>query len=176
MKSTQFLKNSIGLILMAVILSGCQQNSMSDLERFVATAHQGKKPKIEPLPLIKPIEGYSYSALGFADPFNRQNLKPRRVVASQSGTGPDKNRRREPLENYPLDSLTMVGSLFREGDTRVIIKTPRGAVQTATLGNYMGQNYGKITSITESEVKVKEHVLNSSGMWIEREATIRVKR
>jgi type IV pilus assembly protein PilP len=175
MKGTENHIKIAGLLLLATLLSGCQENSMNDLKRFVDTAHKGKKPKIEPLPTIKPIEGYTYSAQTSPDPFNRQNLKPRRVVASQSGTGPDKNRRREPLENYPLDSLTMVGSLFREGDTRVIIKTPRGAVQTATVGNYMGQNYGKIISITEREVKVKEHVLNSSGMWIEREATIKVK-
>ena len=176
MKSTKFLIKLSGMLLMASFLSGCQQNSMNDLQRFVETAHKGKKPKIEPLPEIQPIEGFTYSAQGYLDPFNKQNLKPRRVVASQSGSGPDKNRRREPLENFPLDSLTMVGSLFREGETRVIIKTPRGAVQTATVGNYMGQNFGKITGITENEVTVKEHVLNSSGMWIERDATIKIKR
>lgn len=164
------------LALLTVMLAGCQQNSMTDLERFVATAHKGKKPKIEPLPTIKPIESFSYNAQGTRNPFNRQNLKPRRVAAVASGTGPNTNRRREPLEQYPLDSLVMVGTLFRENDPRVIIKTPKGAVQTATIGNYLGQNYGKIVSITEREVRVKEQVLNSSGVWIERDAALRVKR
>jgi type IV pilus assembly protein PilP len=159
-----------------VTLAGCQQNSMKDLERFVATAHKGKKPSIEPLPTIKPIESFAYRAQNFPDPFNRQNLKPRRVAAVESGTGPNKNRRREPLEKFPLDSLTMVGTLFRESETRVIFKTPRGAVQTATVGNYIGQNFGMITTITEEEVTIKEQVLNSSGLWIERDATLKVKR
>ena len=176
MKANSKISRFLGLLVMATLISGCQQNSMNDLQRFVDTAHKGKKPRVEPLPEIQPIEGFSYSAQSFPDPFNRQNLKPRRVVASGSGTGPDKNRRREPLEQFPLDSLVMVGTLFREGEKRVIIKTPRGAVQTATIGNYMGQNYGKIINISEREVTVKEHVLSSSGVWVEREAAIKAKR
>jgi type IV pilus assembly protein PilP len=174
-KRARMIRLTLTSILLA-LLAGCQQNSMNDLERFVATAHKGKKPEVEPLPTIKPIEGYAYSAAGYPDPFSSQNLKPRRVAASATGTGPDKNRRREPLENFPLDSLTMVGTLFRENENRVIIKTPRGAVQTAKVGNYVGQNYGKIVGITEKEVSVKEQVLNSSGIWIERDATLTLKR
>ena len=164
------------MIMAALLLTGCQERSMHDLEQFVATAHQGRKPSIEPLPTIKPIESFSYSAQAFPDPFDKENLRPRRVVRSAGGVGPDQNRRREPLENYPLDSLTMVGTLFRKGDTRVIIKTPKGAVQTATIGNYIGQNYGRIVDITEEEIRLKEHVLNSAGVWVERDATLKVKR
>ena len=176
MKANSKISRFLGLLVMATLISGCQQNSMSDLQRFVDTAHKGKKPSVEPLPEIQPIEGFSYSAQSYPDPFNRENLKPRRVVASSSGTGPVKNWRMEPLEKFPLDYLVMVGSLFREGEKRVFIKTPRGAVQTDTIGNYMGQNYGKIINISEREVTVKEHVLSSSGVWVEREAAIKAKR
>jgi type IV pilus assembly protein PilP len=130
--------------------------------------------EIEPLPDIKPVEPYSYSSQDLPDPFDIENLKPKRVVSTRSGEGPDTNRRREPLENYPLDSLKMVGTLFRETEHRAIIQTPEGAVQTAEVGNYLGQNYGKIISIDENEVKIKEQVLNSAGTWVERDASIQV--
>lgn len=159
-----------------VMIGGCQQRGMDDLEHFVATALKGKKPAIEPLPEIKPIESYTYSAQSYPDPFSKENLRPKRVVEATSGEGPDKNRRREPLENFPLDALAMVGTIFRKEDTRAIIKTPKGAVQTVTIGNYIGQNYGKIVDITEQEIKIKEQVLNSAGVWVERDATLKVKR
>ena len=102
------------------------------------------------------------------------NPEPLDYRSSALLTGPDTNRRREPLENYPLDSLMMVGTLFREDEQRVIIKTPEGAVQTAVVGNYLGQNYGKIISIEENEIVVNEQVLNSAGTWVGRDASIKV--
>ena len=162
------------LILMTIVATGCQQKEKDDLSEFVAQTSRMKVKEIEPLPNIKPVEPFAYNAQEFAEPFNVENLKPRQVVSARSGTGPDTNRRREPLENYPLDSLSMVGTLFREDEQRVIIKTPEGAVQTAVVGNYLGQNYGKIISIEENEIVVNEQVLNSAGTWVGRDASIKV--
>ena len=162
------------LILMTIVATGCQQKEKEDLSEFVAQTSRMKVKEIEPLPNIKPVEPFAYNAQEFAEPFNKENLKPRQVVSARSGTGPDTNRRREPLENYPLDSLLMVGTLFREDEQRVIIKTPEGAVQTAVVGNYLGQNYGKIISIEENEIVVNEQVLNSAGTWVGRDASIKV--
>jgi type IV pilus assembly protein PilP len=162
------------LILMTIVAAGCQQKEKEDLSQFVAQTSRMKAKEIEPLPNIKPVEPFAYDAQEFAEPFNKENLKPRQVVSARSGTGPDTNRRREPLENYPLDSLMMVGTLFREDEQRVIIKTPEGAVQTAVVGNYLGQNYGKIISIEENEIVVNEQVLNSAGTWVGRDASIKV--
>ena len=162
------------LILMTIVSAGCQQKEKEDLSQFIAQTSRMKAKEIEPLPNIKPVEPFAYNAQEFAEPFNKENLKPRQVVSARSGTGPDTNRRREPLENYPLDSLMMVGTLFREDEQRVIIKTPEGAVQTAVVGNYLGQNYGKIISIEENEIVVNEQVLNSAGTWVGRDASIKV--
>lgn len=167
-----FILNS--LLLSMIFLPGCQQQEKENLSQFVANANKMQPKEIEPLPNIKPIEPYAYSAQDLSDPFNIENLKPKQVVSTRSGEGPDTNRRRETLENYPLDALKMVGTLFRESEQRVIIKTPEGAVQTAVVGNYLGQNYGKIISIDESEVVIKEQVLNSAGTWVERDASITV--
>jgi type IV pilus assembly protein PilP len=164
----------LGLMCLSIVVTGCQMQEKEDLTQFVAQASRMQPKEIEPLPNIKPVEPFAYNAQEFADPFNQENLKPRQVVSARSGTGPDTNRRREPLENYPLDSLTMVGTLFREDENRVIIKTPEGAVQTAVVGNYLGQNYGKIISIEENEIVVNEQVLNSAGTWVGRDASIKV--
>jgi len=164
----------LALSSLVLLLTACQQNEKEDLAQFVANSNKMKAKEIEPLPNIKPVEPYAYSAQEFDEPFNVENLKPRRVVSARSGAGPDTNRRREPLENYPLDSLIMVGTLFRADEQRVIIKTPEGAVQTAVVGNYLGQNYGKIVSIDENEIVVKEQVLNSAGTWVGRDASIKV--
>jgi len=164
----------LSLLLFVVLVSACQQKEKQNLSKFIADADRMEASEIEPLPVIKPVELYAYSAQEFADPFNVENLKPKQVVSARSGIGPDTNRRREPLENYPLDSLKMVGTLFRETEERAIILTPEGAVQTAVVGNYLGQNYGKIISIDESEIVVKEQVLNSAGTWVGRDASIKV--
>ena len=162
------------LLLLAMLVSACQQKEKENLSQFIAEAGKMKTAEIEPLPNIKPVEPYAYSAQEFADPFEVENLKPRQVVAAREGTGPDTNRRREPLENYPLDSLKMVGTLFRENEQRAILQTPDGAVQTVVVGNYLGQNYGKIVGIDENEIVVEEQVLNSAGTWVGRDASIKV--
>ena len=159
-----------------LLITACQQQEKESLVQFVANSNNMKAKEIEPLPNIKPVEPYAYSAQEFDDPFNEENLKPKRVVSARAGTGPDTNRRREPLENYPFDSLMMVGTLFRENEKLAIIKTPEGAVQTAQVGNYLGQNYGKIISIDESKIVVKEQVLNSAGTWVGRDASLKVDR
>jgi len=163
----------VALIILTLFVSACQQVEKEDLAKFIADSNKMKAKEIDPLPNIKPVEPYAYSAQEFSDPFDIENLKPKRVVSARSGAGPDTNRRREPLENYPLDSLKMVGTLFRVDEKRVIIQTPEGAVQTAVVGNYLGQNYGKIVSINESEIVVEEQVLDSAGTWVGRNATIK---
>ncbi|MFW2439420.1 MAG: pilus assembly protein PilP [Arenicellales bacterium] len=164
----------IVLSLFVLLVTACQQTEKENLVQFVENSNKMKAKEIEPLPNIKPVEPYAYSAQEYNEPFNIENLKPRRVVSARSGVGPDTNRRREPLENYPLDSLVMVGTLFRVDEQRVILQTPEGAVQTAVVGNYLGQNYGKIISIDENEIVVQEQVLNSAGTWVGRDASIKV--
>jgi type IV pilus assembly protein PilP len=163
-----------GFFVALFLLGGCQQKEKESLAKFIADANKMKASEIEPLPDIKPIKPFLYSASNLLDPFDAGNLKPQEVVAAKAGEGPDTNRRREPLENFPLDSLSMVGTLFRDGEFRVIIKTPEGAVQTAMIGNYLGQNYGKIISIDENETLIVEQILNSAGTWVEREASLTV--
>lgn len=127
--------------------------------------------KIDPLPEVKPYVPFEYNADGtLSDPF-----KPRKPQASGpvNKLQPNLNRPREALEAYPLESLKFVGSISKVKLKYALIKTPDGNVQQAKIGNYLGQNFGIVTDISESGVKLKEIVQDpATGDWTERSASI----
>lgn len=172
MNSIKFkhLLSSYGLITIFFI-SGCQGSNMQDLRSFVADAYKDRKPEIEPLPEIKPYKGYAYSAFDEADPFDISNIQIDKASTTNLGLRPDTNRRKEPLEAYPLDALTMVGTLSQQEKPWVIVQTSEGTAHRATIGNYMGQNEGKIKEIEldEQKVVITELVLDPAGRWVNRD-------
>jgi len=150
---------------------------MSDLREFVATAYKDKKPDIEPLPEIPPYKGFEYSAAEDQDPFDYSNIvTSQQQDVAASGLNPDANRRREPLEQYPLDALKLVGTMTQKAQPWVIVQTSEGTAHRATIGNYMGQNDGKIKQIVPEEQKVilAELVLDPKGQWITRDIEITI--
>lgn len=158
---------------LAVALTGCDSDAgTADLREFVETAHAGRKPRVEPLPEIKAEEGFVYGAAELSDPFSSANLRPAAAAAANTGPQPDLNRRREPLEEYPLDALKMVGTLERGREAWVIVRAPDGTVHRASVGNYIGQNFGTIRTISDDKVEIVELVQGALGNWIEREASL----
>ncbi|NNC98785.1 MAG: pilus assembly protein PilP [Gammaproteobacteria bacterium] len=175
-RAAAFLK----VFLLGSILSGlmaCQDSEMRDLREFVATAYQDKKPEIEPLPEIQPYKGFAYAAAEKEDPFSFENIVTGRADnAVVAGDSPDTNRRREPLERYPLDALKLVGTMTQRQKPWVIVQTSEGTAHRATIGNYMGQNDGKIVDIITEEQRVllAELVLDPAGRWVTREVEITI--
>lgn len=157
--------------LVCVVLSGCSSDGLEDLREFVKTAYADKKPKVEPLPEIKMQETFIYNAANLADPFASFNLKPQ-GQKSASGPRPDPNRRKEPLEDYPLDSLKMVGTLTRGKQAWAVIQAPDGTVHRAQIGDHVGQNSGMINKITEEKVDLIELIQGTMGDWVERESNL----
>jgi type IV pilus assembly protein PilP len=152
-----------------VALAGCGNGDMADLRQFVADSGKGLRGKIEPLPEVKPYDPFVYNAFDLPDPF-----KPRKLQPAKGGGGiqPDLNRRREPLEAYALENLKMVGTLEQGKLTYALIKAPDNTLHRVKIGNYMGQNFGIITDIKETEVKLTEIVQDSAGEWVEKAASI----
>lgn len=166
---------SMRLILvlsLAAVLPGCADDGMDDLRDFVAQAHAGRSPKVEPLPEIKTQEPFAYAAAALTDPFLSINLKAQAAKAHGGGPRPDMNRRKEPLEEYPLDALRMVGTLARGKQAWVVIQAPDGTVHRASVGNHMGQNFGAITRIYDDKVSLIELIQGAQGDWVEREASM----
>lgn len=158
--------------LVALSVGGCGNDGMDDLREFVATAHADRRPRVEPLPEVKTHQTFVYSAADLSDPFASFNLRLHGTKTGGSGLQPNPNRRKEPLEDYPLDALKMVGTLSRGKRALAVIQAPDGTVHQATVGNHLGQNFGMITKISDEKVELIELIQGGLGDWIERQASL----
>ncbi len=172
------------LLLMIGVCAGCADRDMSDVHNFVAETKRTtpiKKP--DPPPEIKPYQPFPYTAEGLKDPFTvspfareEELIMPEDVAMEASkgysGVRPDPNRVREELEKYALASLRMVGTVStgNSGDLWALISAPDGVVHRVRKGNYLGNNHGKITNISEQRIDLKEIVPDGPGRWQERES------
>ncbi|GMR18590.1 MAG: pilus assembly protein PilP [Gammaproteobacteria bacterium] len=171
------MKNTLRAFLvlcMVAVLSGCADDGLSDLRQFVKDAHADRKPKVEPIPEVKTHEVFAYASAEGIDPFGVFNLRPRGTKSARY-EGPNLRRRKEPLEEYPLDALKMVGTITRRNQSWVIIQAPDGTVHRAQVGNHLGQNFGEVTGINEEKVELVETIQNPLGDWIKRDASISIE-
>lgn len=155
---------------LAFALSACGEGAYKDLEQFVKQSGQGLRGKVEPLPEVKSYEAFTYAAFDQLDPFKPSRLEPKFVGG---GPEPDPSRRREALEEFPLEDLKMVGTLERKGITYALVRSPDNNLAQVKLGDHVGQNHGRITAISESEIRLRE-IVQESGGWIERDNTLQL--
>lgn len=159
----------LALILpLAGLLVSCADEP-SDLKKFITEADKTLPRRVDALPQVKPFEPFGYEGFDLPDPF-----KPRKLAVKQNDGGglqPDLNRRKEPLEAFPLEQLKMVGTLQQGADIFALVKADK-TLYRVKKGNYMGQNFGLITDITDSEVKLKEIVQDGTGDWAERVSSL----
>lgn len=167
----------LGVIaLLLLLLGACSDSGINDLESFVAETKQ-KKGVVEPLPEFKTAETYRYSAGSLRDPFSTWKSEVKTTVATQKvieGVRPNVNRSKEMLENFPLDTLKMIGTLEFKQQRWGLVKAPDGIIYRVKPDNYLGQNYGKINQIQEDKLLLTEIVPNGLGGWEERQATLSV--
>ena len=158
-------------ILLCTGLASCGGESYSDLRQFVKESENLPHGRIPPLPDVKPYEPFTYDAYNLVDPFKPRKIEPPKTLAG-GGIQPDLARRKEPLEAYPLENLRMVGTLQQNKATFALVKSPDNNLFRVKSGNYLGQNFGLITEISESTIKLKEIVQDSGGDWTERVSTL----
>jgi type IV pilus assembly protein PilP len=153
-----------------VSLSGCISGT-GDLQDWVAAEKKKPGPPLEPLPVLKTFETFEYKDQDQRDPFG-PSLEEQRE-AQTAGTGPKIDQHpKEPLEQFPLDSLKMVGTIGTGATMEGLIKDTDGVVHRVHVRNYLGQNNGKITTIAEDHIDLVELVPNGSGGLMERQATV----
>jgi type IV pilus assembly protein PilP len=150
-------------------LAACS-SEIDELRTFVRDSEKGLPRRIEPLPPVKPFEPFTYEGFDLPDPFKPRKLAPPKE-GSGGGLAPDLNRRKEPLEAFPLEQLKMVGTLSMGNDMFAIVRADK-TLYRVKKGNYMGQNFGLITDVTEGEIKLKEIVQDSAGDWAERQSVL----
>lgn len=173
-------KHAIGILVLSITVTACSSDGLSDLREFTENTHKNRKPRVDPIPEVKVYEKYAYTAQKLPDPFSAENLRRTSVAAgsdSTSGPQPDLTRPKEALEEYPLDALTMVGTLQKGKIVWGVIRisSAGGEMHRVKVGNHMGRNFGMVTNITEDKIVLVELVRSSLGDWIEREAAIKLR-
>lgn len=152
-----------------LLLSGCTRGD-SDLRQWVAKEKAKPGAPLPPLPVLKTFETFVYQDKDKRDPFG-PSLEEQREEQAANSTRPDKHLK-EPLENYPLDSLKMVGTIGVGKTMEGLIKDPEGVIHRVHLNNYLGQNSGKITDIADDHIDLVETIPNQTGGWMKRQAKI----
>src|SRR3954452_1081929 len=164
------------LIGSGALLTGCA-GDQDELQQWMEQQKREGKPNVEPLSPPKKFNPQPYLALGAVEPFSTQKLT---VALKQEARQPNSllaaeiNRRKEPLEAYPVDSMAMVGSVMRGGRPYALLRVDSLLYQVKT-GDYLGQNYGKITKISETDVAFREIVQDAAGEWIERMSALQLQ-
>lgn len=161
--------------LLTVGLSGCFGDENSDLKEWMRQSSEGLQGKVEPLPEVKPYEPFTYAAFDLVEPFQTSKMDVVKKSGAGKGLAPNPNRAKEALESYDLEKLKMVGILQQGKMIEALVKAPDNNLYRVKLGSYMGQNFGMVTGITETEIKLKEIVEDSGGDWVERAATLNLE-
>lgn len=147
---------------------GCSSDQ-EDIQSWMNDQAKNMRGSVKPLPEIKPFPVVDYSAAAIVEPFAAIRIEPSKKGGS--GVRPDLERRREPLEAYPLESLKMVGVLMKGKVVHALIQADNNLYQIK-VGNYMGQDFGVVTSISEHEVTLRELVEDVNGDWVERASSL----
>lgn len=163
-----------------LVLAGCGGNGGDELQKWMADQRNQTRPKVVPIAEPKVFKPESYSPVGLVEPFSRdkltQALKKDSAQATSNGAlvAPELARRKQPLEAFPLDAMAMVGSLVQGGKPVALVRVNNLLYQVRP-GDYLGQNYGKVIKINETEVALREIVQDAVGEWIERPASLQLQ-
>lgn len=165
------------LLLLAAVLSGCGDVEHEDIKQWMDESSRDLRGRVKPLPELKPFPLIAYEAHDQMDPFSANRVEPEKREGG-GGARPDFDRPREQLENFPLESLQYIGvvSKSKSKDRHALVQVD-GVVYQARKGNYMGQNFGRIVAITDTEIILKEIVQDPSGQttdWVERQMTLQL--
>ncbi|MBC7414772.1 MAG: pilus assembly protein PilP [Herminiimonas sp.] len=166
----------VSLAVAAVLLNGCSDSGI-ELQQWMQETKQQTKINIPKLSEPKKFIPFLYDAKRSVDPYNPAKLAVALARAQSNSSSllkPDMERRREPLESFPLDTLKMVGTLEKPGLVYALLQVDKSIFQ-AKVGNYIGQNFGMVTKVTDTGVEVKEIVQDASGDWVERQAKLELQ-
>lgn len=166
---------ALSVAVLAGSLAGCS-SQQEELDSWMQQQKREVRPSVQPLTPPKKFLPQQYVEADGVEPFSQQKLS---VVLKQEAKEPNSllaaemNRRKEPLEAYPIDSMSMVGSVGKKGSLYALLKVDNLLYQVKQ-GDYLGQNYGKVVKITETEVSLREIVQDAAGEWIERQTSLQL--
>lgn len=173
-------RNITAVLSLCCLMAACSSSEQDELQQWITEQRSATKPRVVPIPEPKKFTPQPYTQETATDPFSVQKLTQalrRDSAQSTSNAGliaPELARRKEPLESFPLDTMSMVGTIIRAGTPVALVKV-ENLIYQVRPGNYLGQNYGRITKVGETEVVMREIVQDAAGEWIERVATLQLQ-
>jgi len=174
------LSSGIFLVTLAFMLSACSSSSQDELQQWMVSERNSIRPSVTPIPEPSKFDPQAYVGESLEEPFSSAKLASilrsgQSVPLSNSSLiEPELNRRKQPLESFPLDVMSMVGSLSQQSQLVALVKVDELLYQVRP-GNYLGQNYGRVEQITETEVILREIVQDASGEWTQRPAALQLQ-
>jgi len=170
------MKRLLALACMAA-LAACGGEQFGDLKKELNDMTKDLRGRVDPLPQVRPYEPVAYQAENEVDPFRPGRIEVALAggaTPAAGGRAPDMDRPKEALEAFPLESIQMVGSLTQGRETFGLVKAGPNLYRVRK-GNYMGQNFGVITGIDESQISLKELIQEGSGEWVERSSALQLQ-
>jgi type IV pilus assembly protein PilP len=168
----------IGLLgTLVASLSGCGEG-LGDLQTYVEQIRAKPPGRIEPIPEFQPYQKFEYSSTDLRDPFKmvdfrRPEISEEDLAELSSGLRPDKDRVKEPLEDFPLDTLRLKGTIDdKDGIKWALIFAPDNTIHRIIEGNYLGQNHGRVISVSDQTIELTEIVPDGLGNYIERSSAV----
>ncbi len=173
---TGIIIKAVTLALVLGLMTGCRDRQHEDLQLFMESARTQPVGEIEPLPTFRPYQTFRYSAIAFRSPFDM----PLSAIAKEDSSGklavePDENRKKEYLEGFNFSSFSLVGSLDQGDAIWSLVDDGDGGVHRITIGNYLGKNHGRVTSVSETRMEILEIVPDGKGGWVERPRTLALR-
>lgn len=165
----------ISACCIAVVLAGCNQSSHQDIVDFIEENKRKQPGKVKALPIYAPYKPYVYNAAQLRSPFEPPALVEKKILAASSNVKPDLSRQKQRLESFEFSSLSMVGTIKKNGVLWALIRDPEGSIERVKPGYYMGKNHGLITDLTDQGIDVVEIVPNGLDGWLERPNVMTLK-
>lgn len=174
--SAKFVVNKLVLLsAIALLGSGCSfGGNHEDLRNFIAEVKSRPQGAIEPLPPLRTYDAYIYNVTAMRSPFDQPVEQKEIVRQGDPKVQPDWGREKEYLESFNLDSLTMVGTLKKEGRSWALIQDKDGGINRVSVGNFLGKDHGKIVALSPTQIDVVEIVSDGLGGWLQRPRTLKL--
>ncbi len=171
---TKKIKSALLLLLLLILLASCS-NKMGDLEAFIAEVKARPRGAIEALPEYPPYQTFTYNAMSMRAPFDQPVEEVLLgAVDFSPNVKPDNTRQKDPLEEYNIEQLTMVGTLGQAGERWALVRDPEGKIHRVSINDYLGRNHGRVLDVQDTHINILELMSAGGDLWKERPRSIRL--
>jgi len=169
---------NLSILFLPILLAGCAGDNFTDIKQYMAAIKEQPAKQIEPIPIYPPYKSFSYSMMARRAPFEPPVAIrdiARLVGPPASDVKPDGDRVKEYLEKFNVEALSLVGHIKKDGVMYALVNDGSGSVHPVSRGNFMGRNHGKITDVSETEIRLREIVSSGGNSWVERPRTLALR-